>query len=61
MQAIQAKEIVWIHWEDFFRKYSKDPKTLRGTDVVKFFDIPCVKPYKPKALLPWPGAGYNFE
>ena len=61
LQAINPKEIVWIHWEDFFRKYSKDPKTLRGTDIVKFFDLPCVKPYKAKALLPWPGVGFEFR
>jgi hypothetical protein len=61
LQAIQPKEIVWIHWEDFFRKYSKEPKTLRGTDLIKFFDLPCVKPFKAKALLPWPGVGYDFE
>ncbi|HET6540649.1 MAG TPA: hypothetical protein VFG46_09205 [Chryseolinea sp.] len=61
LQAIDPKEIVWIHWEDLFRKYSKEPKTLRGTDLVKFFDLPCVKPYKAKALLPWPRAGYDFK
>jgi len=61
LQAVNPKEIVWIHWEDFFRKYSKDPKTLRGTDMVKFFDLPCVKPYKAKALLPWPGVAYEFR
>ena len=61
LQAIDPKEIVWIHWEDFFRKYSKEPRILRGTDLVKFFDLPCVKPYKAKALLPWPGVGYDFK
>ena len=61
LKEIQPKEIVWIHWEDFFRKYSKEPKTLRRTDLVKFFNLPCVKPYKSKALLPWPGVGYDFE
>ncbi len=60
LQAIHPKEVVWIHWEDFFRKYSKEPKTIRGTDVVKFFELPCVKPYKTKALLPWPGVGYRL-
>jgi len=61
LRAINPTEIVWIHWEDFFRKYSKDPKTLRGTDIVKFFELPCVKPYKAKALLPWPGVGFDFK
>ena len=61
LEAIQPKEIVWIHWEDFFRKYSKEPKTLRGTDIVKFFEKPCVKLFRSKALLPWPGVTYEFE
>jgi hypothetical protein len=61
LEAIKPKEVVWIHWEDFFRKYTKKPKTVRGTDVVGFFDIPCVKPYKEnkKILLPWPGVTYD--
>jgi hypothetical protein len=55
LASLNPKEVVWIHWEDFFRKYSKKPRTVRGTDVVKFFDVPCVTPYKSKALIPWPG------
>ena len=61
LERIQPREVVWIHWEDFFRKYTKDPKTVRGTDVVKFFNLPCVKPYKAKALLPWPGVSYGIK
>jgi hypothetical protein len=61
LQALKPKEVVWIHWEDFFRKYTKEPKTIRGTDVVKFFDLPCVKPYKSKALLPWPGVTLDIS
>ena len=61
LQALKPKEVVWIHWEDFFRKYTKKPKTIRGTDVVKFFDLPCVKPYKSKALLPWPGVTLDIS
>lgn len=54
-------KIIWIHWEDFFRKYTKKPKTVRGTDVVKFFDLPCVKPYKAEAFLPWPGVLFEVR
>lgn len=61
LQSLQPKAVVWIHWEDFFRKYSKKPKILRGMDLVKFFNKPCVVPYKPNALLPWPGVSYNFK
>ncbi len=61
LQALRPKEVVWIHWEDFFRKYTKKPKTVRGTDVVKFFNLPCVNSYKSKALLPWPGVTLNIS
>jgi hypothetical protein len=61
LQALKPKEVVWIHWEDFFRKYTKKPKTVRGTDVIKFFDLPCVSPYKSKALLPWPGVTLDIS
>ena len=61
LQSLKPKEVVWIHWEDFFRKYSKKPKTVRGTDVVKFFDLPCVSPYKAKALLPLPGITFDIS
>jgi L-ascorbate metabolism protein UlaG (beta-lactamase superfamily) len=61
LQALKPKEVVWIHWEDFFRKYTKKPKAVRGTDVKKFFDLHCVKPYKSKALLPWPGVTFDIS
>jgi L-ascorbate metabolism protein UlaG (beta-lactamase superfamily) len=61
LQALNPKEVVWIHWEDFFRKYTKTPKTVRGTDVIKFFDSPCVSPYKSRAFLPWPGVTYDIK
>lgn len=57
----QSPKIVWIHWEDFFRKYTREPKTARGTDVANFFELPCVKPYKAAALLPWPGVVYDIK
>jgi hypothetical protein len=61
LESLKPREVVWIHWEDFFRKYSKKPKTVRGTDVVKFFDLPCVAPYKAKALIPWPGVTFDVS
>jgi hypothetical protein len=54
-------EIVWMHWEDFFRKYDRKPKTVRGTDVPAFFNIPCVLPYKNKSWTPWPGVVYDIS
>jgi L-ascorbate metabolism protein UlaG (beta-lactamase superfamily) len=61
VKALNPKEIVWIHWEDFFRKYTKEPKTARGTDIPKFFDMPCTNQYKSKILMPWPGVFYEFR
>jgi hypothetical protein len=61
VKALNPKEIVWIHWEDFFRKYTKKPNAARGTDVPKFFEMPCIGSYKSKILLPWPGVAYEFK
>jgi hypothetical protein len=57
----KSPKVVWIHWEDFFRNYSRKPKSVRATDVVNFFDKPCVRPYKADALLPWPGVVYDLK
>lgn len=61
VKALNPREIVWIHWEDFFRKYTKEPKTARGTDIPKFFELPCINSYKSRILLPWPGVTYEFR
>ena len=61
LEALRPKEVVWIHWEDFFRRYTKEPKTVRGTDVIKFFELPCVDRYKNKSLLPLPGVALDFR
>lgn len=54
LEQISPREIVWIHWEDFFRSYNKPPKTLRGTDVPGFFRLPCLSKYKNSGKLLWP-------
>jgi hypothetical protein len=55
LDAINPKHVVWIHWEDFFRKYTKEPKTVRGTDFRAFFELPCVREYKNSGKMLWPG------
>jgi hypothetical protein len=54
LSAISPRQIVWIHWEDFFRRYDRDPKTVRGTNVPAFFRIPCVDQQKTSAKILWP-------
>lgn len=56
LAALAPKEILWVHWEDFFRKYTRKPKTVRGTDVPAFFDLPCVAGYKTRGKILWPRA-----
>jgi hypothetical protein len=60
LSKISPRDIVWLHWEDFFRKYTKKPKTVRGTDVAGFFDLPCVEPYKKSAKFVWPRTKIHF-
>jgi L-ascorbate metabolism protein UlaG (beta-lactamase superfamily) len=54
LEALQPRQIVWVHWEDFFRRYDRRPKTIRGTDIPGFFEIPCVIPYKKSGKMLWP-------
>jgi hypothetical protein len=51
-----AKTVVWLHWEDFFRSYTRPPKTVRATNVPAFFKLDAVNKVKDKAYLPWPRA-----
>lgn len=55
LDVISPGQVVWVHWEDFFRKYTKPPKTIRGTDIPGFFELPCVRPYKNSGKLMSPG------
>jgi hypothetical protein len=56
LTALNPTAVVWIHWEDFFRKYTRPPKTVRATDVPQFFKLAAVDSAKSKAYLPWPRA-----
>jgi hypothetical protein len=54
LEAMKPAHVVFIHWEDFFRKYRRAPKSVMKTDVAKFFNhlLPsCAVPY----TLPAPG------
>jgi hypothetical protein len=54
LEALKPSQVVWIHWEDFFRPYNRPPKTLRGTDIPAFFQKPCVAAYKNTSKMMWP-------
>ncbi len=57
ISKINPQKIVWIHWEDFFRKYNhKKPKTVRATNITRFFQKPIVQQYKDNSWMPWPRA-----
>jgi hypothetical protein len=60
LNKLSPRDVVWLHWEDFFRKYTKEPKTIRGTDIPGFFDVPCVQPYKKSAKFVWPRTKIHF-
>lgn len=60
LDAVRPKQIVWVHWEDFFRRYTRKPRTVRGTDIPGFFGMPCVQPYKNSGKILWPRAGINL-
>lgn len=63
IKALDPTKIVWIHWEDFFRKYTKEPKTVRATNVPGFFklDAVAVDSIRKNAYLPWPRAIFEVN
>jgi hypothetical protein len=56
LTALNPAAMAWLHWEDFFRPYTRTPKTVRATNVPAFFKLPAVDSVKHKAYLPWPRA-----
>jgi L-ascorbate metabolism protein UlaG (beta-lactamase superfamily) len=56
LTALNPAAVVWLHWEDFFRPYTRPPKTVRATNVPAFFKLDAVSKVKNKAYLPWPRA-----
>jgi L-ascorbate metabolism protein UlaG (beta-lactamase superfamily) len=56
LTALNPAAVVWLHWEDFFRSYTRSPKTVRATNVPAFFELDPVLKVKNKAYLPWPRA-----
>ena len=56
-----AKTVVWLHWEDFFRSYTRPPKTACATNVPAFFKLDAVNKVKDNAYLPWPRAVLDLK
>jgi hypothetical protein len=61
LSKITPQKIVWVHWEDFFRRYDKKPRTVRATDVRGFFKKSVVKQYAGQSIMPWPRTVLNIE
>jgi len=61
LDSLKPSKVVWIHWEDFFRKYTKEPKTVRATDVPEFFRKKEVKAVDSIAYMPWPRAVFEVR
>lgn len=55
LKTLQPKDVMFIHWEDFFRKLRKEPKAVKTNDIARFFtDVfaKCSRNY----VLPVPGS-----
>ncbi len=60
LAAMKPREVMFIHWEDFFRKYQRSIKTVRKNDIPRFFTevVPkCASEY----FLPVPGFVLNVK
>jgi hypothetical protein len=60
LDSLKPKQIVFIHWEDFFRSYKRKPKTVLETNVVSFFKT-LPKEYQDKYYLPIPGVVFDVK
>lgn len=68
LNFIEAQKIVLVHWEDFFRDYTKPARTVRLTNVKKFFkrvkeaygDIGFGN-LKGKVIMPPPGTVFHLK
>lgn len=55
LQTLQPKRLMFIHWEDFFRKLHQRPKAVKTNDVARFFTDVFSK-CKMDYAMPLPGS-----
>lgn len=59
--VMQPRNLMFIHWEDFFRSYKRKPKSLMKNNIPAFF-AKCLTKCKPDSyMLPVPGVVVNIE
>lgn len=61
LKTLKAKRALFIHWEDFFRRYHKKPKTVRRTDVKAFVAKVQTECAPQEFFLPLPGSVYTVK
>ena len=37
LKKLQPRNLMFVHWEDFFRKFRQRPKTVKTNDITRFF------------------------
>jgi hypothetical protein len=61
MEQMQPRHIMFIHWEDFFRKYGRRPRTVLKNNVARFFTDILPACNDGRYILPAPGVVVNVK
>jgi hypothetical protein len=61
LDRLKPSNLMFIHWEDFFRSYKKRPRSVIATDVPRFFNT-VLSQCKPAGyIVPAPGVVVNVS
>lgn len=61
LRKLGPSHIIFTHWEDFFRKYQRKPKSLMKTDMERFFKHLLPSCSSTPYTLPIPGVVVNMQ
>jgi hypothetical protein len=61
LQSLQPRHIMFIHWEDFFRKYNRRPKSVLKNNIPRFFNQVLERCRPAGYILPVPGVVVNAQ
>jgi hypothetical protein len=61
IDEMRPQQVMFIHWEDFFRKYQQEPKTVMKNDIPEFFKKVLPACNNGDYIFPVPGVVVNVK
>jgi ribonuclease BN (tRNA processing enzyme) len=55
LNELKPKQVMYIHWEDFFQSYKREPRSVLKNDIPRFFNKIVTKCTLTDYILPIPG------